>query len=74
MIKKGFLAREDWQDNSYGVDKNDYDNEIDYMEAIEEAISDLDEGEYEFGIEYEDDFAYDEEDEDFYYEDEDDDF
>lgn len=45
MAKKGLS--DDWLDNSYGIDKYDYDNEIDYLDAIDNAIAEMEEEEEE---------------------------
>ncbi len=69
MARFGF--RDDWLENSYGVEKEHYNNEIDYLDAINTAILELDEDEYELDLVYEDDFNFEEDDE-FYYENEED--
>lgn len=57
------IDRSSWPDNFYGINKEDFDNELDYMEAVEEEMFYSDE----------DDSDYDEDDEYYHYEDDDDD-
>ncbi len=67
-VSNPYVNREDWRDNPYGIDKEDFDNVIDYMEAIEEAMLYGEDDEDEFYSPYDDDDDYsydDEEDDDF---------
>ncbi len=61
------IHRDEWKNNSYGILKEDYDNVLDYMEAIEAAMLDAEEDEYDDF--YDDDDEYDDvgdyEDDDF---------
>lgn len=59
------IDRSEWQDNFYGINKEDYDNELDYMEAVEEEMFYSDE----------EDSDYDEDDSGYYrYDDDQDDY
>lgn len=59
-----FIDREDWKDNSYGILKEDYDNVLDYLEAIEEAMLD---NEDDYDQDYDSEDFYEGEEEDEYY-------
>lgn len=59
------VDRSEWPDNFYGIDKEDYDNELDYMEAVEEEIFYSDEEDSEY---------YDGDDDTYHYDDDEDDY